>query len=213
MKDRKKVNLMKYGKIRQPSPRRTSRREEDYQQVQAFLDSGDQALWKALYEDAYETVRQCAAYTDFGHLLDPEEYREIADEAFARCYEQLERYQGRSRFSGWVGGYSKNITRTRCRQILTGMRYRRQLYERSTGRFMDWDPLWLLLRLERDACLWRAISETGWRILEARALEKLTFRDIARELQLTRREVQTRYEAVCTAVRRRYLRYCEERTL
>ena len=49
---------MKYGKIRQPSPRRTSRREEDYQQVQAFLDSGDQALWKALYEDAYETVRQ-----------------------------------------------------------------------------------------------------------------------------------------------------------
>ena len=144
------------------------------------------------------------------------EYREIADEAFARCYEQLERYQGRSRFSGWVGGYSKNITRTRCRQILTGMRYRRQLYERSTGRFMDWDPLWLLLRLERDACLWRAISdisETGWRILEARALEQLTFRDIARELQLTRREVQTRYEAVCTAVRRRYLRYCEERTL
>ena len=69
---------MKYGKIRQPSPRRTSRREEDYQQVQALLDSGDQALWKALYEDAYETVRQCAAYTDFGHLLDPEEYREIA---------------------------------------------------------------------------------------------------------------------------------------
>lgn len=93
---------MKYGKIRQPSPRRTSRREEDYQQVRAFLESGDQALWKALYEDAYETVRQCAAYTDFGHLLDPEEYREIADEAFARCYEQLERYQGRSRFSGWV---------------------------------------------------------------------------------------------------------------
>ena len=39
------------------------------------------------------------------------------------------------------------------------------------------------------------------------------FRDIARELQLTRLEVQTRYEAVCTAVRRRYLRYCEERTL
>ena len=59
---------------------------------------------------------------DFCRVLGPDDYCEIADEAFALCYEQLDRYQGLSQFSGWVGGYSKNITRTRCRQVLTGLR-------------------------------------------------------------------------------------------
>ena len=90
---------------------------------------------------------------DFCRVLGPDDYCEIADEAFALCYEQLDRYQGLSQFSGWVGGYSKNITRTRCRQVLTGLRYRRQLYEVSTGRMRDWDPLWILIRLERYYCL------------------------------------------------------------
>lgn len=48
---------------------------------------------------------------DFCRVLGPDDYCEIADEAFALCYEQLDRYQGLSQFSGWVGGYSKNITR------------------------------------------------------------------------------------------------------
>lgn len=47
---------------------------------------------------------------DFCRVLGPDDYCEIADEAFALCYEQLDRYQGLSQFSGWVGGYSKNIT-------------------------------------------------------------------------------------------------------
>ena len=147
-------------------------------------------------------------------MLGPDDYCEIADEAFALCYEQLDRYQGLSQFSGWVGGYSKNITRTRCRQVLTGLRYRRQLYEVSTGRMRDWDPLWILIRLERYYCLWKAISdisETSQRILEARILEKLSLRAIAQELNLTQREVKTRYEATCNVVRTRFLRYCTEK--
>ena len=122
--------------------------------------------------------------------------------------------RGLSQFSGWVGGYSKNITRTRCRQVLTGLRYRRQLYEVSTGRMRDWDPLWILIRLERYYCLWKAISdisETSQRILEARILEKLSLRAIAQELNLTQREVKTRYEAACNVVRTRFLRYCTEK--
>ncbi|MFR3923230.1 MAG: RNA polymerase sigma factor [Dysosmobacter welbionis] len=118
---------MKYKKIWKYQPYRTSRREQDYQQVQEFLKSGDPELWKALYESAYEIVYQCAYGMDFCRVLGPDDYCEIADEAFALCYEQLDRYQGLSQFSGWVGGYSKNITRTRCRQVLTGLRYRRRL--------------------------------------------------------------------------------------
>lgn len=151
---------------------------------------------------------------DFCRVLGPDDYCEIADEAFALCYEQLDRYQGLSQFSGWVGGYSKNITRTRCRQVLSGLRYRRQLYEVSTGRMRDWDPLWILIRLERYYCLWKAISdisETSQRILEARILEKLSLRAIAQELNLTQREVKTRYEAACNVVRTRFLRYCTEK--
>lgn len=205
---------MKYKKIWKYQPYRTSRREQDYQQVQEFLKSGDPELWKALYESAYEIVYQCAYGMDFCRVLGPDDYCEIADEAFALCYEQLDRYQGLSQFSGWVGGYSKNITRTRCRQVLTGLRYRRQLYEVSTGRMRDWDPLWFLIRLERYYCLWKAISdisETSQRILEARILEKLSLRAIAQELNLTQREVKTRYEAACNVVRTRFLRYCTEK--
>lgn len=49
---------MKYKKIWKYQPYRTSRREQDYQQVQEFLKSGDPELWKALYESAYEIVYQ-----------------------------------------------------------------------------------------------------------------------------------------------------------
>ena len=175
---------MKYKKIWKYQPYRTSRREQDYQQVQEFLKSGDPELWKALYESAYEIVYQCAYGMDFCRVLGPDDYCEIADEAFALCYEQLDRYQGLSQFSGWVGGYR------------------------------DWDPLWILIRLERYYCLWKAISdisETSQRILEARILEKLSLRAIAQELNLTQREVKTRYEAACNVVRTRFLRYCTEK--
>ena len=98
--------------------------------------------------------------------------------------------------------------------LLSGLSYRRQLYEVSTGRMRDWDPLWILIRLERYYCLWKAISdisETSQRILEARILEKLSLRAIAQELNLTQREVKTRYEAACNVVRTRFLRYCTEK--
>lgn len=100
---------MKYKKIWKYQPYRTSRREQDYQQVQEFLKSGDPELWKALYESAYEIVYQCAYGMDFCRVLGSDDYCEIADEAFALCYEQLDRYQGLSQFSGWVGGYSKTL--------------------------------------------------------------------------------------------------------
>ena len=143
-------------------------------------------------------------------LLGEADYREITDEAFAKCCEQLDRYRGWSRFSTWVGGYSKNITRNRCRKVLTGLRYQRELYEASTGRMISWDPLWVLLRLERDSCLWEAlgdISEESRQMLEAIALEKLPPRTAARELGMTQKELKERLEAVCNVVRRRFLRY------
>ena len=74
---------MKYKKIWKYQPYRTSRREQDYQQVQEFLKSGDPELWKALYESAYEIVYQCAYGMDFCRVLGPDDYCEIADEAFA----------------------------------------------------------------------------------------------------------------------------------
>lgn len=201
---------LKYGKIRQPGTGPSSRREQDYQKVQAFLESGDRLLWEELYADAYQTAYRCAENADFRQLLGEADYREITDEAFAKCCEQLDRYRGWSRFSTWVGGYSKNITRNRCRKVLTGLRYRRELYEASTGRMIGWDPLWVLLRLERDSCLWEAlgdISEESRQMLEAIALEKLPPRTAARELGMTQKELKERLEAACNVVRRRFLRY------
>ena len=75
---------------------------------------------------------------------------------------------------------------------------------------IGWDPLWVLLRLERDSCLWEAlgdISEESRQMLEAIALEKLPPRTAARELGMTQKELKERLEAVCNVVRRRFLRY------
>ena len=85
---------LKYGKIRQPGAGPSSRREQDYQKVQAFLESGDRLLWEELYADAYQTAYRCAENADFRQLLGEADYREITDEAFAKCCEQLDRYRG-----------------------------------------------------------------------------------------------------------------------
>lgn len=42
-------------------------------------------------------------------------------------------------------------------------------------------------------------------------MEKLSLRAWQQELNLTQREVKTRYEAACNVVQTRFLRYCTEK--
>ena len=186
-----------------------SAREQDYEIVQKILD-GNQDLWDELYRTSHPAVLRSAAAADYRRMLNSAEYHEIADEAFARCYEQLDRYRGLSRFERWVGGYAKNITRNRCARELTRIRNRRLLEDAANRRMNGCDPLLILIRLERDRCLWRAffdLSPVDRRIVWSSILENMAPKVWARELHLTKKEVRRRYEDALVVLRWNFNRY------
>lgn len=173
-----------------------SGRQEDYEQVQAILQ-GAEELWEQLYTNAYRSVRRCARQSDRQSLLCPQDYDDIADEAFARCYEHLDRYRGESRFSTWVGGYAKNIARNRCSRQQTRLRNKGHLEDLARNQMATCDPYFVLLRCERDNCLWRAffdLGEVDQEIVRRKLFENDAPRLIARDLHMTRKEVLNRFE-------------------
>ena len=186
-----------------------SGRQEDYEQVQAILQ-GTEELWEQLYRNAYRSVYSCARQTDWRNLLRPQDYDDIADEAFARCYEHLGRYRGESRFSTWVGGYAKNIARNRCSRRQTHLRNKGHLEDLARDQMATCDPYFVLLRCERDNCLWRAffdLDEVDQEIVRRRLFENDAPRLIARDLHMTRKEVLNRFEHAKVTMRRLFLYY------
>ena len=186
-----------------------SGQQEDYEQVQAILQ-GTEELWEPLYKNAYRRVRSCARKTDWRNLLLPQDYDDIADEAFARCYEHLDRYRGESRFSTWVGGYAKNIARNRCARQQTQLRNKGHLEDLARNQMATCDPYFVLLRCERDNCLWRAffdLDEVDQEIVRRRLFENDASRLIARDLHMTRKEVLNRFDHAKVTMRRLFLYY------
>ncbi len=203
---------MKYRKLKYyAGPITVSRREQDHQQVQRIL-AGEEALWEPLYEEARAKVLWAARSTDYQRLLSEYEYQEITDEAFMRCYVQLDRYEGRSRFAYWVCGYARNLTRNRCSRRLTQLRNQKLLEDAARDRGIYCDPLWIMIRLEREECFWAAffaLESTDREILSQRILYQTAPKVLARSLKLTRREVIQRYEDARWALRRKFMRlYC-----
>ena len=187
-----------------------SDRQEDYEQVQAILQ-GTEELWEPLYKSAYRSVQNCARQSDWQSFLSTQDYDDIADEAFALCYEHLDRYRGESRFSTWVGGYAKNITRNRCSRQQTRLRNKGHLEDLARNQMATCDPYFVLLRYERDNCLWRAFFDLDGAdqeiVRRRRLFENDAPRLIARDLHMTRKEVLNRYEYAKVTMRRLFLYY------
>ena len=186
-----------------------STKEDDWNQVQQILN-GETECWDMLYNTAYHTVLRCVIATDCQKRFEHHEYRDIVDEAFYLCYAQLERYCGWSKFSGWVSGYAKNITRNRHSRDHTRQKYTYAQGQRNRWRMENCDPLSILIRQERNACLWRAfyeMSSVDQIILSERILNRETFAAIGKELHLTRKEVLRRYGAAANRLRGNFVRY------
>lgn len=195
--------------IHQYTVSQISLREYDFQQVQKIL-GGAQELWDPLYQAVYQIVVRCAAKADHNRLLKSDDYRDITDEAFTTCYTQLERYKGWSRFSYWVGGYAKNITRNRCARELTKIRNKKLLENAASCQMAYCDPLLTLIRLERDQFLWKAFFDLpiiDQKIVAARIFKNIAPRTLAHDLQLSRKEVLTRYDLAIIILRLHYRRY------
>ena len=188
-------------------PSRPSPREQDYQLAYDALH-GDQAAWNTLYLEAFDFVVNAAKRFDEQHFFAACDYADIAGEAFSKCYEHLERYQGLSRFQGWVFGYAKNIMRSRRRAQLTARRNRSLLENMASSQSRHLDPLYLLIRLERDQCLWTAFYQLPLSeqvILYRRVFFNTPPRELAKEFQLTRKQVLQHYESALFKLRWNYL--------
>lgn len=197
MKDQMEANLFFAPRIR------------DLQRVQEILD-GNLTRWELLYRESYGIVLQQAARADKWRLLGQSDYRDITDEAFARCFSHLDRYEGRSRFAGWVTGYARNIARNRCKREMTRRRYQAMLNQRAAMQLNSQDPLMIVMRLEREHCMLAAFSHLPKK--ERRIVAEQLFEDkkpgkIAREMRLTKKEVESRYQVAISILRERFIHY------
>lgn len=161
------------------TPPSGSARERDYALVYASLE-GDQAAWEAICQESFGYVVNAARQFDYRRLFTQEDYYDIADEAFCKCYEHRSRYQGIGRFRRWVFGYAKNIMRNRGRRQLTIRKNQYLLENILESRAYSHDPLMLLIELERDQCLWTAfyqLSEKDQEIIYRRVFSTHLFRN------------------------------------
>jgi len=189
-------------------PPMPSAREQDYQLAYESLH-GDSSAWETLYQNAFSFVLHEVKRFDDQNVFSPGDHYDNTDEPFARCYEQLDRYQGLSRFQRWVLGYAKNIMRSRRSKCFTAQRNQYLLQRMEQSRAIYLDPLTFLLRLERDQFLWMAfyqLSSTDQIILRRRVFCNTPPRQLAKELQLTRKQVLQRYEDALLAVQHHFLR-------
>lgn len=182
------------------------RKEQDFDMARRILQ-GETELWTALCQGAEAEALYAARGTDANGLLPPHEYEEIAQEALGRCYDQLDRYQGRSRFIYWVRAYARHLTLNHCARQRTRMRNKRLLEAaaREQGRYSD--PLCVLLRLERDRALWAAVDTldpVDREILLGRVLYNRSPKMLGKALDLPRRQVLRQYEDAVIAVRMRF---------
>lgn len=168
---------------------------------------GHLPIWDALYDASYTAVLCKARRTDTYHVLDEAEYRDIADEAFARCYAHLDRYRGDSAFAGWVKGYAKNITRRRIDRRWTQMRHHQTATLTCKQRQYACDPLTIVLHRERNAVLWRVMNEldaVDRRIVLLHVLDEQTFTRIAQHSACPRVDIFRRYRNALKTLRERF---------
>ena len=140
---------------------------------------------------------------DFQHFFSDWEYRDITDEALARCYDHLERYRGLSQFQWWVLGYAKNILRNRIQRQLTHWRNQSLLERAADQHALCQDPLRLLLRLERDQFLREAFYQLppqDQALVYQRVFFQTAYATLAKSAQLTRDQVRRRCQDALNAL-------------
>lgn len=183
-------------------------RDYDYALAKAALQ-GDDNAWDTLYEDSWQFVLRAARQADQCHLLASDDYKDVTEEAFEKCYEHLERYQGRSRFYRWVAGYVKNLIRGRYARKQTVRRNQYLLENIVRSRLSQQDPLFILIRLERNQILWEAFSQIPkieQHIVDSILFHRVPPRQIARKLQLHRKQVLQYYDDALIKIRWHFIR-------
>lgn len=95
---------------------------EDYIKVQEHL-KGNIESWEILYNEAYPIVYNYVNRISIKEYIGSNMLDDIVSESFTRCYNKLEIFEGRSKFSTWVCAFSRYVllsqySRAKTRNIL-----------------------------------------------------------------------------------------------
>lgn len=98
------------------------KRKEDYIKVQEHL-KGNVEAWEILYNEAYPIVYNYVNRISVKDYIGNNMIDDIVSESFERCYNKLEVFEGRSKFSTWVCAFSRYVllskySRAKTRNIL-----------------------------------------------------------------------------------------------
>lgn len=96
--------------------------KEDYIKVQEYL-KGNIESWEMLYNEAYPIVYNYVNRISIKDYVGNNMIDDIVSESFKRCYNKLEVFEGRSKFSTWVCAFSRYVllsqySRVKTRNIL-----------------------------------------------------------------------------------------------
>ena len=89
--------------------------KEDYIKVQEYL-KGNTESWDMLYNEAYPIVYNYVNRISIKDYIGNSMIDDIVSESFERCYNKLEVFKGRSKFSTWVCAFSRYVLLSQYRK-------------------------------------------------------------------------------------------------
>lgn len=137
----------------------------------ARAKAGDTGAWSRLYQDLFDGL-----YRHIGYLThDPAIAEDLVQEAFARAFANLDRFDGRSSFETWLHGIGINVVRKHWRSNTRRERAYRRFEEHHAVRsgVRRSDPELSHARKQRANALLEALEALPPKLREAYVLMDL----------------------------------------
>lgn len=135
----------------------------------------------------------------------PDDAEDVAIEAFARAYEKLGQFEGRSSFVSWIGRIATNLCfRTREKMQVDSVSDSHTVLHKISDHVMTNDPERELMQSEMRNILRRAVEklpEPDQSVLRLRDIDELTAKQTAEKTGLTESAVKSRLHRARKALR------------
>lgn len=144
------------------------------------------------FEEAYHQFRSFVFVICKGYLLNEDDAEDAVMEVFLKAFLAIEQYNPeRGFFKSWLA----QIARNRCRDILKRQKcVALDETHIETGKTFSADPM--VDNIQVNICLTRLVLEHR-EILILRHIERLTWSEIAAEMNLTEHQVRDRESKAC----------------
>lgn len=146
---------------------------------------GDLAAWSSLYQSGFDAVFRHVCYLTGDSALS----EDVTQEAFARAFSTMEKFNGRSSFVTWVRGIALNLVRMHWRRSKTKDRVHGALEGMSHAvPFDDGDPMRQHQQDQRMRVLYEVLETLPEALREAfilRELEELSPQEAAEQLGIS----------------------------